>query len=89
MPASRCVVYELSKQERKAVQMRKLTNTVWTRTEAPGSCWGPGDMKGCKGFLPGGLSLKLFADDCRGPEGWKFRVDEAKGIGVLETYTYD
>jgi hypothetical protein len=89
IPASRCVVYELSEQERKAVEMRRLTNTGWTRVEAPGSCWGPGHMKGCKGYLPGGLSLKLHTDDCSGPEGWQLQVDEAKGIGVLETYSYD
>jgi hypothetical protein len=87
--ASRCVVYELSERERKEIQMRKVTNTPWTRVEAPDSCWGPGHMKGGKGYLPGGLSLTLHADGCWGPEGRMLGVDEAKGIGVLETYTYD
>jgi hypothetical protein len=84
VPASRCVVYEFSEAGFKFKAWRNEGD--WPADEG---CWGPGDMQGCKGFLPGGLQLKTYAKHCHGPEGSIFRIDETRRIGVIETYTYD
>jgi hypothetical protein len=83
IPASRCVVYQFSEAGFKFSAWKHDWSTTYT------NCLGPGRMQGCRGFLPGGLQLEIYGQQCVGPEGWIFRIDAAKRIGVVETYTYD
>ena len=83
IPASRCVVYQFSEAGFKFSAWKHDWSTTYTNG------LGPGRMQGCKGFLPGGLQLEIYGQQCVGPEGWIFRIDAAKRIGVVETYTYD
>jgi hypothetical protein len=82
-PETRCVVYEFSEVGFKAVRDREFPRVGHKSNQL---C-GPGHMTACSWLFTRGLQLALHADECFGPSGWTLRIDEAKRVGVIETYS--
>ena len=90
-PYSRCIVYSFGRQEFLQIVSRQYP--IYRYSADDMKCWSPKTIKGCSDFdaVPfygQALNLRLLGSTCGGPFGDSIKVDDEKGVVVVEIYDY-